>query len=60
MGLIEKTPQFHKWLTRFKDLKAKAMILFRIQKIETDGHFGDCQVSRSSLNALLHMHSRWS
>jgi putative addiction module killer protein len=24
-------------------LKAKAKILFRIQKIESDGHFGDCK-----------------
>ena len=26
-----------------KDLKAKSKILFRIQKIEKDGHFGDCK-----------------
>lgn len=24
-------------------MKAKAKILFRIQKIESDGHFGDCK-----------------
>lgn len=24
-------------------MKAKAKILFRIQKIENDGHFGDCK-----------------
>jgi len=32
-----------KWLRKLKDLRAKAKILFRIQKIETDEHFGDCE-----------------
>mgnify|MGYP006303021357 CR=1 FL=1 len=41
MYFIEKTVEFDKWLRKLKDLKAKAKILFRIQKIENDGHFGD-------------------
>jgi putative addiction module killer protein len=40
---IEKTDEFDKWLKKLKDLRAKAKILFRIQKIETDEHFGDCE-----------------
>ncbi len=40
---IEKTTEFEKWFRKLKDLKAKAKILFRIQKIESDGHFGDCK-----------------
>ena len=40
---IEKTAEFDKWFRKLKDLKAKAIILFRIQKIENDGHFGDCR-----------------
>ena len=40
---IEKTAEFDKWFRKLKDLKAKAIILFRIQKIENDGHFGDCK-----------------
>lgn len=43
MFFIEKTTEFDKWLRKLKDLKAKAKILFRIQKIETDGHFADCK-----------------
>ena len=43
MYIIEKTDEFDKWLRKLKDLKAKAKILFRIQKIETDEHFGDCE-----------------
>lgn len=43
MYFIEKTNEFDKWLSRLKDLKAKAKILFRIQKIQNDGHFGDCK-----------------
>jgi putative addiction module killer protein len=43
MYFIEKTVEFDKWLRKLKDLRAKAKILFRIQKIENDGHFGDCE-----------------
>jgi len=43
MFFIEKTIEFDKWLRRLKDLKVKAKIFFRIQKIESDGHFGDCK-----------------
>ena len=41
MYFIEKTPEFDKWLKKLNDLKAKAKILFRIQKLETEEHFGD-------------------
>jgi len=43
MYIIEKTDEFDKWLRKQKDLRAKAKVLFRIQKIETDEHFGDCE-----------------
>ena len=43
MYFIEKTVEFDKQLRKLKDLRAKAKILFRIQKIENDGHFGDCE-----------------
>ena len=43
MYFIEKTAEFDKWLRKLKDLRARAKILFRIQKIESDGHFGDCK-----------------
>lgn len=43
MYFIEKTVEFDKWLKKLKDLRAKAKILFRIQKIESDGHYGDCK-----------------
>lgn len=43
MFFIEKTAEFDKWLRKLKDLKAKAKILFRIQKLEKDEHFGDCE-----------------
>ena len=39
----KKTDEFDKWFRKLKDLRAKAKILFRIQKIETDEHFGDCE-----------------
>jgi putative addiction module killer protein len=43
MFFIEKTSEFDKWLRKLSDLKAKAKILFRIQKLENDEHFGDCK-----------------
>ncbi len=43
MFFIEKTHEFDKWLRKLKDVKARAKILFRIQKIENDDHFGDCK-----------------
>jgi putative addiction module killer protein len=43
MRFIEKTVEFDKWIRKLKDLRAKAKILFRIQKLETHGHFGDCK-----------------
>lgn len=35
MFFIEKTTEFDKWLRKLNDLKAKAKILFRIQKLRT-------------------------
>jgi putative addiction module killer protein len=43
MYFIEKTIEFDKWLRKLKDFRAKAKILFRIQRIESNGHFGDCK-----------------
>lgn len=43
MYLIEKTDEFDKWLRKLKDIRAKAIILIRIQKVENYGYFGDCE-----------------
>ncbi len=43
MYFVEKTVEFDKWLRKLRDLRAKAKILFRIQRLESDGHFGDCK-----------------
>jgi len=43
MYFIEKTAEFDKWFRKLKDLRAKAKILIRIQKLEQDEHFGDCE-----------------
>ena len=52
MYLIEKTDEFDKWLRKLKDLRAKAKILFRIQKIEIDEHFGDCEPVGNGIREL--------
>ena len=43
MYFIEKTLEFDKWLRKLKDLRAKAKILLRVQKLEQDEHFGECE-----------------
>jgi putative addiction module killer protein len=43
MYLIEKTGEFDKWLRKLKDIRAKAIILFRIQKVENLGQLGNCE-----------------
>ena len=52
MYKIEKTEDFDKWLRKLKDLRAKAKILFRIQKIENDEHFGDCEPVGNGIREL--------
>jgi putative component of toxin-antitoxin plasmid stabilization module len=39
-------------LRKLKDLKVKAKILFRIQKIENDEHFGDCEPVGNGIREL--------
>ncbi len=43
MYSIEKTSEFDKWFRRLRDRKAKAKILLRLQRIEEQGNFGDCE-----------------
>ena len=52
MYFIEKTFDFDKWLRKLKDLRAKAKILYRIQKIESDGHLGDCEFVGDGIREL--------
>ena len=52
MFFIEKTSEFDKWLRKLKDLRAKAKILIRIQKLEQDEHFGDCEPVGDGINEL--------
>jgi len=52
MYKIEKTDDFDKWLRKLKDLRAKAEILFRTQKIENDEHFGDCEPVGNGIREL--------
>ena len=52
MYFIEKTVEFDKWLSKLKNLRARAKILFRIQKIERDVHFGDYKPVGSGISEL--------
>jgi len=52
MYFIEKTTEFDKWLKKLKDFRAKAKILFRLQKIESDAHFGDCKPVGEGISEL--------
>jgi putative addiction module killer protein len=52
MYFIEKTPEFDNWLRKLKDLRAKAKILVRIQKLEKYEHFGDCETVGDGIREL--------
>jgi len=52
MYFIEKTDEFDKWIRKLKDFRAKSKILFKIQKIETDGHFGDSKPVGNGIKEL--------
>lgn len=52
MYIIEKTPEFDKWLKKLRDKRARAKVLFRIQRIEEDGNFGDCEPIGKGLSEL--------
>ncbi len=43
MYFIEKTEDFDKWFKKLNDLRAKAKILVRLQKLEKEDHFGNCE-----------------
>ena len=52
MYFIEKTSEFDKWFRKLKDRTAKAKILLRIQRIEENGNFGDCEPVGNGLSEL--------
>lgn len=52
MYFIEKTTEFDKWFRKLNDLRAKAKILFRLQKLEKDEHFGDCEAVGDGIREL--------
>ena len=52
MYFIEKTTEFDKWLRKLKDLRAKAKILIRVQKLEQDEHFGECETVGDGIQEL--------
>lgn len=52
MFFIEKTKEFDKWLKKLNDIKARSKILFRIQKLEKDEHFGDCKPVGDGISEL--------
>ncbi|MFH6985817.1 type II toxin-antitoxin system RelE/ParE family toxin [Marinoscillum luteum] len=41
-----------KWLRKLKDQRAKAKILFRIQRIKEQGNFGDCEPVGQGISEL--------
>lgn len=52
MYFIEKTTAFDNWFKKLNDLRAKAKILFRLQKLENEEHFGDCKPIGNGISEL--------
>ena len=46
------TAEFDKWIKKLNDLRAKAKILFRLQKLEKDEHFGNCETVVDGIREL--------
>ena len=52
MYFIERTTDFDKCFRKLKDLRAKAKILVRIQKLEKEEHFEDCEPVGNGIREL--------
>lgn len=52
MYFIEKSTEFDKWFKKLNDLRAKAKILLRLQKLESEEHFGDCKPVGNGISEL--------
>ena len=52
MYFIEKSTEFDKWFKKLNDLRAKAKILFRLQKLGNEEHFGDCKQVGNGISEL--------
>ncbi|MBX7164334.1 MAG: type II toxin-antitoxin system RelE/ParE family toxin [Saprospiraceae bacterium] len=52
MYFVEKTTEFDKWLKKLNDLRAKAKILFRLQKLENEEHFGEYKLVGDGISEL--------
>ena len=52
MYFIEKTTEFDKWFKKLNDLRAKAKILVRLQKLENEEHFGNCKPVGNGISEL--------
>ena len=52
MYFIEKTTEFDKWFRKLNDLRAKAKILLRLQKLENEEHFGDWKSVGNGISEL--------
>ena len=52
MYFIEKTTEFDKWFKKLNDLRAKAKILLRLQKLESEEHFINCKPIGNGISEL--------
>ena len=52
MYFLEKTIEFEKWFRKLNDLRTKAKILFRLQKLENEEHFGDVKTVGNGISEL--------
>lgn len=52
MYTLETSDAFDIWLKKLRDMRAKAVILVRLQRIEQHGLFGDCKVVGDGVKEL--------
>lgn len=52
MKILVKSVEFDKWLLNLNDNRAKAKILFRLQKLYSHGHYGDFKLLQAGLREM--------
>lgn len=52
MMQIRTTEEFYKWFSKLRDLKAKAIIAVRINRIKTTGNLGDYKILADEISEL--------
>lgn len=49
---VRRTADFDAWMSSLKDVKGRAQIILRVNRIRVHGHFGDCESVGAGVSEL--------